>query len=251
MYKVLVVEDEELIRRGLVYTTDWLKMNCIIAGEAADGEEGLQKILEEQPDIVITDIRMPGMSGLEMIEKAKDEGRQFCSVILSSYSEFEYARTSIRLGVFEYLLKPVEDDELSAVIERAVKHIAAEKEKVQYQAPDALRMPVFPESSDNFYVAQTIHYIQTEYKTKLTVEAVAASLNVSVSYLSRKIKQVTDMTFLDLLNSYRIIRAAELLRTGRYRIYEVSDMTGFTDYKYFCTVFKRYTGYSPSALVHF
>ena len=89
MLKVLFVEDEEFIRRGFVYTTDGLKMNCAVCAEASDGEEGLAKILELKPDIVITDIKMPGMTGLQMIEAAEKQGAQFCSIILSSYSDFE------------------------------------------------------------------------------------------------------------------------------------------------------------------
>lgn len=251
MYKVLVVEDEDLIRRGLIFTTDWLKMNCTVVGEAADGEEGLEKIKSEHPDIVITDIRMPGITGLEMIEKAAAEGNDFCSIILSSYSEFEYARTSIKLGVFEYILKPIDEVELADIIDRAIKHLEKERGAVNLSSENKIVLPVFSEHAENFYVSQTISWIQKEYNKKISIETIAENLKVSVSYLSRKIKQATNMTFLDLLNTYRIIRAAELLRTGRYRIYEVSDMTGFSDYKYFCTVFKRYTGFAPSTLVHF
>lgn len=248
MYKILIVEDEELIRRGLVYTIDWLKMNCTVSGEADDGEKGLQKILYEKPDIVITDIRMPGLTGLEMIEKAKEQGCKFCSIILSSYTDFEYARASIRLGVFEYIPKPVDEEELSQIIGRACKYIEHNKEHTGEE--NELHFPDVPETSDNFYVSQTIKIIQESYKTKITIEDIAESLNVSVSYLSRKIKQETNLTFLDLLNTYRITKASELLKTGKYRVYEVSDLTGFNDYKYFCTVFKRYTGYSPSSLIN-
>lgn len=247
MYKVLIVEDEDFIRRGLVYTIDWLKMQCVVTGEAGDGDEGLKKIISLQPDIVITDIRMPGLSGLEMIQQAKEQGCSFCSIILSSYSEFEYARASIRLGVFEYLLKPVVEEDLSLVIKRAAAKI--EKDKGLQPDSAALQIPPFPESSDNFYVAQVLRDIQNDYKTKLRIEDIAGQLNVSVSYLSRKIKEVTHKTFLELLNHYRVIKAGELLCSGKYRVYEVSDLIGFINYKYFCTVFKKYTGYPPTAFV--
>lgn len=249
MLKVLVVEDEEFIRRGFVYTTDWLKMNCAVCAEASDGEEGLAKILELKPDIVITDIKMPGMTGLQMIEAAEKQGAQFCSIILSSYSDFEYAKTSIKLGVLEYILKPVDETELAQAISRA-RNVIEKKQTSDKSTQNLLKLPEFPLASENYYVNETVKYIQKEYKTKLTIEALAGHLDVSVSYLSRKIKQVTNQTFLELLNSYRIIKASELLKTGRYRVYEVSEMAGFSDCKYFCTVFKKYTGFSPSALVN-
>ena len=257
MYKVLIAEDEELIRRGLVYTIDWLSLGCTVAGEAADGLEGLQKIKETHPDIVIADIRMPGMSGLEMIEKAKACGERFYAIILSSYSEFDYARQAIILDVGEYLVKPIVDDELEEAIERAKDKIGESaktdidgtaKTEVD-QSGRVLRFFNGSVQSGNFYVAETIKHIKDDYRIKITIEDIAASLGVSVSYLSRKIKQETNMTFVDLLNGLRIAKAAELLNTGKYRMYEIAEMTGFTNYKYFCTVFKRYTGYAPSKLV--
>ena len=264
MYKVLIAEDEELIRRGLVYTIDWLSLGCTVAGEAADGLEGLQKIKDTHPDIVIADIRMPGLSGLEMIEKAKGSGERFYAIILSSYSEFDYARQAILLDVGEYLVKPIVDDELEEAIERAKDKIAhagmqgGDAAKIDSegvpkgdaeQSNPSLRFFNGSVQSGNFYVAETIKHIKDDYRTKITIEDIAASLGVSVSYLSRKIKQETNMTFVDLLNGLRIAKAAELLNTGKYRMYEIAEMTGFTNYKYFCTVFKRYTGYAPSKLV--
>ena len=264
MYKVLIIEDEELIRRGLVYTIDWLSLDCTVIGEAADGVQGLQKIKEMHPDIVIADIRMPGLSGLEMIEQAKACGERFYAIILSSYSEFDYARQAILLDVGEYLVKPIVDDELEEAIRRAKNTIAREgtqggdavkidsegaaKTEVD-QSDQVLRFFNGSVQSGNFYVAKTIKRIEDAYRTKITIEDIAASLGVSVSYLSRKIKRETNMTFVDLLNGLRIAKAAELLATGKYRMYEIAEMTGFTNYKYFCTVFKRYTGYAPSKLV--
>lgn len=107
MLKVLLVEDENLIRRGLQYKMDWTEVNCVVVGEAATGQEGLTQIKALRPDIVITDIRMPDMDGLEMLR----EGRGVCpfhAIIISGYGEFDYAQQAIRLGVAEYLLKPVD-----------------------------------------------------------------------------------------------------------------------------------------------
>ena len=74
MIRVLIVEDEEFIRKGLVHTMDWLKMDCLVVGEAENGEEGFERILELKPDVVLTDIRMPKLDGIAMIEKAKKAG---------------------------------------------------------------------------------------------------------------------------------------------------------------------------------
>lgn len=251
MYKVLIVEDEELIRKGLIFTTNWLALGCTVVGEAADGEEGLEKIVELTPDIIIADICMPVLSGLEMIQKAQEAGNSFYPIILSSYSDFEYARISIHLGVFEYLLKPIDEQVLASVITRITKQLDEKTNTHAAISGNIFVSPDIPDTKENFFVTQAVKYIQQYYNTPITIQMVAADLKVSISYLSRKIKKITNLTFLDILNGYRITRAVELLRTGQYRVYEVADMTGFVNYKYFSAVFKRYTGYSPSSLVHF
>ena len=116
MYKVLLAEDEDIIRKGLMFTADWGAWNCLVAGEASDGEEGVEKIRQIKPDIVVADIRMPVKSGLKMLEETIGE-YGYEAIILSGYSDFEYARQALRLGVTEYLLKPVDFQQLSAALE--------------------------------------------------------------------------------------------------------------------------------------
>ena len=105
--KIAVVEDEILIREGIRNLLEAQGEDWEFIGEAENGVEGLELIRQEKPDIVITDIRMPDMDGLEMLDKAKQEGIKLKAIVLSAYSEFEYARTAIKLGVTEYLLKPI------------------------------------------------------------------------------------------------------------------------------------------------
>ena len=128
MYKVLIVEDEDIIRKGLMFMVNWQQAGCVVAGEAADGLEGLEKIRETRPDIVIVDINMPVMDGLEMLEKSIQE-YGYDAIIVSGYSEFEYARKAITLGVTEYLLKPVNFNELYDALGKIIqKQMAAARQ---------------------------------------------------------------------------------------------------------------------------
>ena len=109
MLRVMIVEDEDMIRKGLVFTIDWLSMDCVVVAEASNGQEGYERILEYKPDVVIADICMPFMDGIEMIQKASEKVK-FKSILLTSYAEFDYARRAIEARVCEYLLKPVDEE---------------------------------------------------------------------------------------------------------------------------------------------
>lgn len=258
MLKVLIVEDEEMIRRGFIHTVDWLSMDCVVVGSAADGQEGLEQIDRLKPDLVFVDIMMPGMDGLAMLEKA-NRLHTFTSVILTSHPAFEFARQAIGLKVFDYLLKPVDEDQLRELIVRiqrehaSMRALAAPREGEWLEGardesqPDALGADPLPhvEEAGNPYVAAALARIRSGYHERLSLEDIAAELRVSESYLSRKFKEATHQTFHDLLNRYRVQKAVELLRKGTLRVYEVSGQTGFSDYKHFCTVFKKYAGVAP------
>ncbi len=253
MINILIVEDEEMIRNGLRYTVDWLSLNAVVIDCCENGKEGLEKIMLYNPDIVITDIKMPIMDGLTMIEKAQNKGAKFLSILLSSYSEFEYAQKSIRLKSFEYLLKPISDKKLVEVIGRAKEYI--EKEKQLQVAQDYFQEKAVGDNallvctSNNPHIAYTLQKIEKDYKEKLSVEIISRELGISSSYLSRVFKQDTSYTFLDFLNRYRINKSVELLSTKNYKVYEVAELVGFSDYKRFYSVFKEYTNISPTDFV--
>lgn len=116
MYKLFIADDEAIIREGLRCLLDWETLGFTIAGEAANGDAALQFLLSETPDLVLLDIRMPGMSGLDVVRIAREHGYDGKVVILSGYSDFNYARTAIRYGVLSYLTKPIDEDELLEIV---------------------------------------------------------------------------------------------------------------------------------------
>ncbi len=252
MLRILIAEDEDMIRKGLVYTTDWLSMNCVVVAEAANGREGYEKILEYKPDVVIADICMPFMDGIEMIKRASEQVR-FKSILLTSYADFEYARRAIEAKVSEYLLKPVDEEALAELMEKLEEEIANSRQ-VEYALEQAeleggnlnLEYYMQLDLSENRYVSRAIAAIRERFAEKLSIEGISEEMGVSASYLSRKFKEITGQTFLDFLNKYRVQQAIVMLNTRQYRIGEISDRVGFNDYKHFCSVFKKYTLKSPT-----
>lgn len=137
MNTVLIVDDELIIRQGLQCIIDWEKFGFEIIGEAANGEEALRLILQKNPDVVMMDIRMPKLPGLEVVKQARENGYKGKVIILSGFSDFKYAQEAIRYGVEYYLTKPIDEDELSETIQEIGKNL--EKEAHRQQAIDQYR----------------------------------------------------------------------------------------------------------------
>ena len=249
MYKVLIVEDEEIIRKGLVYTVDWSSMGCSVAGEARNGAEGEEAIRSLHPDIVIADITMPVKDGLEMIRDTIEE-YDYAALILSGYSEFEYARTAISYGVVAYLLKPLNMLELRKTILAAGKKLE-EKRKFRERKEEmerVLSMELLPgrreEDEENEAVEKMLSYLEAHYPEKILMSDLERVCNYSGVILNRRFKSRTGMTFNEYLNRYRIQAAVVMLRSG-VPVHEAAAACGFSEYKYFNTVFRKYVGYSP------
>lgn len=251
MYKVIIVEDESIIRKGLIYTVDWASMDCLIAGEAVDGQEGLRLMLEKRPEIVITDIRMPHVDGLKMLEEAA-KVYEFFSIVLTGYSQFEYAQSAMRLNAVDYLLKPIDERKLAAALAKAKQAVERMRSARQWEMHSSLNrereivIEALPENVENFYVRKTLMMVHDRYAQRLSLHGAACELGVSESYLARKFKEETCLTFLDYLNQYRLNKAINLMHAGGLRIGEISEKVGFSQYKQFSVIFRRYVGMSPT-----
>lgn len=240
MLKVLVVEDEEMIRKGIVLAVDWAALDCVVVGEAADGEEGLAAAERYEPSLIITDLKMPKMDGLEMVEKLRERGCGAYVIILTAYDSFEYARAALRLGAVDFLLKPFHDGDL----ERAVSALQRRAEGREAEPP---AIPGLKKGDKSRYVLEAMDYIGEHYaEPGITVGVIAQALGISEGHLSHIFKKETDYTLLNYLTRYRIHKAMELLREGKLKVYEIAERVGYRDIAYFSNMFKKLTGVTAS-----
>ena len=240
MLKVLIVEDEEMIRKGIVLTVDWAALDCVVVGEASNGLEGLEAARRLEPTLIITDLKMPLMDGLEMLRALREEGCGAYVIILTAYDQFDYAQSALRLGAVDYLLKPFHDGELESAVNRLCS-------RMENGAPAPETMGTPRKGDKSKYVLEAMAYISKHYnEPDISVGTVAQSLNISEGYLSHTFKKETDYTLLNYLTRYRIHKAMELLKDCRVKVYEVAEQVGYRDIAYFSATFKKYTGISPS-----
>ena len=156
LLRMLLVDDENIILRGLKETYDWESMGFEIAGTALDGDIALEMIEEVKPDVIMTDISMKRMSGLELMEHVRKRDIQTEFVILSAYRDFEYAQTAIRNGALQYLIKPLDDDELERVMQEVYEVCI---EKMQMRETYASWKKFLLEDKENFFQVMTQRYL--------------------------------------------------------------------------------------------
>lgn len=245
MLKVVVIEDEYMIRRGIILTIDWSSMDCVIVGEAANGQNGVELVTRLVPDIVITDVKMPYMNGVEMIAKLREQGCKAHFIVLTSYSDFTYAQSSLRLGVSDYLIKPLKDGELESAIKKIRNELSENNQQTANTDEPILRFHL-EKGDKSKYVEDAIQYIKEHYNKEINISTVSQSLGISEGYLSRVFKKETSYTFTNYLTYYRIQLAMKMLKDYRLKVYEVADQIGYTDTAYFSSQFKKIVGVSPS-----
>jgi two-component system response regulator YesN len=179
MLKLLIVEDEQVIRDGIVSMLNWKNYGIQICGSAVNGQEGLKWIRSESPDIVLTDIQMPQMDGLQMIQLAKNEGFQFESIILSGHSDFHYAQTGIRMGVHDYVLKPSRPDDILKTVLK-IKY----KIRDRIQSSHGLDKLMSSLNRNNLMAKEQTLYQWTQYSNKPLENRhqIIKDLNMKVNY---------------------------------------------------------------------
>lgn len=242
MFRVVIADDEEIIRNGLKRLIQSYDLNLSVIGTAEDGEEALKIISEYLPEIILMDINMPFMNGLEVIEKIRHLDPNSKIIIISGYGQFEYAQKALELGVFSYLLKPIQHKDFKDIM---IKAIDSYSERIW----ELNKLKENNAAASNISIGiQVINYIKNHFtQNELTLNLVAEELHVSQSYITKIVKQKTGASFTDYLNKLRINMAIKLLfdKGHNYTINEISDMVGYSSQHYFSRAFKNYTGLSP------
>jgi len=235
MYKVVIIDDEPIIVEGLSKAVPWEKWDCYVAATAESGQSGVEIIQKENPDILFSDIRMPGMDGLAMIAALKSEHPHMQIAILTGFRDFEYAREAIRLGVTRFLLKPSKMEELEEAVSVMVQNLSHMKERTE----DGKAVQEEPEetAAGSFIAQNAVKYIEENYMEKLKLSDVADHVYVSQWHLSKILNQHVEKSFSDILNQTRIEKAKELLWEPSLRIGDIAEKVGFLDMANFSRVF--------------
>lgn len=244
MVKVYIVDDSVLFVGELMLTVPWEKLGAQVVGSAHDADTAERDIREKRPDIVITDIAMPRRDGLNLIESLQDL-QDIEYILVSAYPRFEYALKAIKLKIADYFLKPFDDEEFNQAIERVIQKVTSggKARRSELQMKIAL-----PDASNiqNHYLVDAIRYMDEHYAEELSSAQMAQMLYISESYLGKLFRRNLNVSFTEYLNYIRIRKAMVLLKSSDMMVYEVAECVGFSDYRYFATMFRKYTGISPS-----
>ncbi len=233
--KVLIVDDELTIREGFKRLFPWDEHDCEVVGEASDGIEAINKVDLYMPEIVIMDINIPVMNGLEVIRIVKAKYPQIGFVVVSGYDDFSYCKEALKLKVSDYILKPVNYEEFGEVIDNL--KIALYQEKVQ-------RSCVSDQKDKQIF--EITRYIQEHLSEEITLKILADKFFLSPVYISQMFRSEIGVNFLAYLTNMRIEQSKILLMTSRKSVSEIAESVGFKDYRTFTKVFKRTELVPPS-----
>lgn len=249
MYNILIVDDEPLIRQGLRKFLDWKKHGFEIVDEADNAHTALEKFGKSGFDVVLTDIRIPPFDGLELIGKIRSQCEiEPIFIVLSGYSEFKYAKKAIELEVADYLVKPLQEDEIVTVLKR-VKLKLDERRKDSPAGRAVAKLLGDSPSGHNDsskLLREIIYYLESNIGSEIGLELLGSKFGLNPNYISQLFKKQINMNFIDLFTALRMEKAKELLDDVTLKAYEVSSRVGYEDSRYFSQAFKKFTGMTPT-----
>ena len=236
--KLLVVDDEWRISDSLSSMDEWAERNIEVVGTAKNGLEALEWVEKMTVDLVITDIRMPDMDGLELLQRLFEKNPEINVIIISGYEEFSYARTALRYQAKGYITKPIDYDELFAIVDDLLDVTDTSQEQ-ETEVDEA------PKTYHELIVNRAITYIQTNLDKPISLQETANAVHLTPHYFGQVFKTVVGMTFVNYLTQTRMEKACALLRDPELKHYEICERIGYADTKYFAKVFAKTFGMSP------
>ncbi|UOW66502.1 response regulator transcription factor [Paraclostridium bifermentans] len=245
MLDIIVVEDEAPIRDWIAYTISNISDEFNVLASASNGKEAYELALNLKPKVIISDIKMPIMGGIELTKKIKEVFPDIYVILLTNYAEFSYAKEAISCGVYEYLVKsdirPKELKEILDKVNESVKEL--EKNKVsRLQKENTLS-----ESKDGYSktIKKSIDYIHKNYKQHISLQDISNYVFLSHEYFSRLFKEEVGENFSSYLTNYRMKKAESLIKNTDMKISQIAIEVGYTNASYFSRSYKKFKGISP------
>ncbi|MDQ6598156.1 response regulator [Bacillus salipaludis] len=238
MRKMLIVDDDWLISSSLMAMDEWNERNIDVIGTAENGTEALYWLENEKIDMILTDIRMPNMDGLELTKHIYENSPRIQVIIMSGYEEFTYAHNALKYNARGYILKPIDTDELFEVIDKIQK-------ETEIKSQDS---PLNEEKSASYHerlVLSAKSYINANYMKTISLKDVAKRVHLTEHYFGQIFKATTNESFNQFLTRVRMEKACHLLKNPNLKYYQISQQVGYTDPKYFTKMFQKSYGSTP------
>lgn len=238
MYKLLLADDEQAILSGLANYFPWSQIGFTVVGTVENGRQALEFLKENEVDVVLSDISMPVLDGVGLVQALREAGNKIPVVFLSAYRDFEYAQQAVRYGVTDYILKPTKYEEIMSVFTRMRQMLdESRKESLSEEKAEAEEEVVSVLSCVRRYVEE--NYLDA------SLEEAAGLVNMNPQYLSRLFKRKSGMNFSDYVMKVKMEEAQRLLKDCRLRVVEISERVGYTNAKNFTRAFHLFCGMSP------
>lgn len=237
-YRVIVAEDENIIAKNIAKHIEAENQNFTVIGIYSNGEDAFNAVKEELPDVVFTDISMPVMTGLQLASKIHEYYSHIKCIILTGYADFDYAKEALHYDVEDYLLKPLNKDELSKVLKRLELSLPAITGEVTNSTSDSNYSP-------EEIVTLVKEYVQKNYSKDLDLNNISDSLGFSSSYLTKVFNKVENTTPSKYIRNYRMGIAKQLLSDKNLTIAQIAELVGYNDPFHFSKSFKQTFGVSP------
>lgn len=235
-FTVIVVDDEKLITRNIAAKIEKVNPAYKVIQLAYDGEQAFDLTKKYLPDVVFSDIKMPVLDGLKLLQRLRINFPSIKVVMVSGYSDFDLVRDALQQDAFDYLLKPIKEEELRKTLQKLEKYLRAQRQ--DYALPQG--------ASSTDIVERVLAFLQQNYAQDIEFTQIADSYHVSSAYLSKIFKDIVGMTPTRYRNEYRIGISKELLAKTDMPIITIAERVGFSDQFYFSKIFKRITGESPA-----
>lgn len=246
--KIIIVENEQRARQGICRLIESIPGDYEVTAQASNGETALELIQQLNPDVVFTDIKMPYMDGITLIQEARARNLTAEFVVISAYADFQMAQQCISLDVTEYLLKPLTKNEMENVLTRLSARMKGERVYLKKEQKDDHLRSRYPDAHP--MVLRALDMIEKDYDKKITQTDLAEKLGISPQYFSYIFSRHVGEGFATFLKKYRISQAQRLLRESDADKNQIAYMVGFSDIKYFHKVFREVSGKNLSEYLH-